>query len=125
MLWIPAFGAMDLKSEFQKFTANIRQRDGSYKAVEIDSVSKMRQIERDTERAAANHEGEALRFRAWSQDDSNGDVNAFGPMCPPPLDPAIARKYGLRSGTIKSVEAPTVELGPGVTDANVSPLLGE
>jgi len=122
MLWIPAVGAMDAREPFQTFPIQVKQPNGTYKEVTIDSLAKLRKVERDSEVAARNGEGEAIRARMWSHDRSNGDVNAFGP------DPSVAptseakARFGLRGGT-KPIDAPeSVTLGPGVTEANVSAL---
>lgn len=122
MAYRPPRVVMDAKEPFQRFDVQVRQRDDTYKTVSVDSVAKMRTLERESEQCARNGEGEAIRFRMWSQNASNGDVNAFGPDPSQPLDPAVKARFGLRGGTIKSVDAPEVELGPGVTDANVSAL---
>lgn len=122
MQWIPQIGMMDAREPFQRFSANIRQRDGSYQVVEIDSLTKMRRIERETEQAARNGEGEALRFRMWNNDASNGDANTFGPD--PGVAPSAAAKhrFGLQHGTKPISDPDSVVLGDGVTDANVSAL---
>lgn len=123
MLWIPRVGAMDLGGSFQSFTTEVRQPDGTYRPVTIDSLAKLRSIERATEIAARNGEGEALRFRMWSHDRSNGDANAFGPDPTPTLTPEVKARFGLRGGVLKSVEAPEVTLGPGVTESTASALV--
>lgn len=129
MEWIPQIGRMDAGSgsSFTAFDVEVRQPDGSHKAVHIDSLRKLRQVERDTEQQARNGEGQALRWRDYSQDPSNKDVNTFGP------DPAQlareelatlqaeARSRG-RVTAEKHREAPAVTLGAGVTEATTSPL---
>ena len=122
MSYIPPRVAMDAKEPFQRFSTEIRQPDGSYQPVEIDSVSKMRRIERESEIRARNGEGEAIRFRMWSNDRSNGDMNTFGPDPAPVLTPEAKKRFGLRGGTITTVDAPEVTLGDGITEANVSAL---
>jgi len=70
---------MDARSDggtgkgFQKFSVDV---DG--RPVEIDSLHKLRTIERESEQRYRNGEGEPLRFRAWTQEASNMDVGAFG-----------------------------------------------
>lgn len=71
--WIPQVGAIDAKEPFQRFSV---YQDG--KKVTIDSLHKMRQIEKDSEQRYINGEGEPLRFRAYSQNTSNTDVSSFG-----------------------------------------------
>lgn len=91
MVWIPA-ARFDLKGDgdgdkgFQKFTVHRQQptkiADGTYalQHVEetIDSLSKVRKIERESEQRYRDGEGEPLRFRAYAQGASNTDVGAFG-----------------------------------------------
>jgi hypothetical protein len=122
MSYIPPRVAMDT---FTPFSTEIRQPDGSYKSVAVDSLATMRRIERESEQRAKNGEGEAIRFRMWSNDRSNGDVNTFGPDPTPILSPEVKTRFGLRGGALKSVDAPEVTLGDGVTEANVSALVGE
>jgi hypothetical protein len=73
MAWIPQVGAIDAKEPFQRFSI---YQDGQ--KVEIDSLHKMRQIEKESEQRYINGEGEPLRFRAYSQNTSNTDVSSFG-----------------------------------------------
>lgn len=126
-------------STFKSFDFQQRQPDGSYRTVTVSSVKQMRDLERSSEQAARNGEGEAIRFRAWSQNDSNGDTNSFGP------DPSVQARAELaamrqaaveagarkREGKISAAVGETARqaaetLGPGVTEATASPLsLGE
>jgi len=75
----PGDFAMDARSDggtgkgFQKFSVDV---DGH--PVEIDSLHKLRTIERESEQRYRNGEGEPLRFRAWTQEASNMGVSAFG-----------------------------------------------
>lgn len=74
----PGDFTMDARSDggtgqgFQKFSVDV---DG--RAVEIDSLHKLRTVERDSEQRYRNGEGEPLRFRAFSQNASNRDVGSF------------------------------------------------
>lgn len=125
--WIPQVGAVDAREPFQRFPVQIRQRDGSYRETEVGSLSQMRRIEAQTEQAARNGEGEAMRFRMWSHDHGQGDQNSFGP------DPATAaradlararaalptRRHGSRLTARRGDGVAT--LGPGVTEDSASP----
>lgn len=77
----------DLKTDgeggqgFQKFTVHrqVPTKDGLVQREEqIDSIHKLRQIEKDSEQRYRNGEGEPLRFRAYAQDRSNRDRSSFG-----------------------------------------------
>lgn len=66
---------------FQKFTVHrtVPTRDGIQHVEEVvDSVHKLRQIEKDSEQRYRNGEGEPIRFRVYNQDHSNMDRNSFG-----------------------------------------------
>ena len=82
MDWIPQ-AAFDLKTDgeghkgFQKFTVHRQGPEGSIRE-EIDSLHKLRQIEKDSEQRYRNGEGEPLRFRGYSQSRSNMQVGSFG-----------------------------------------------
>ena len=87
MVWVVPVVAMDAKEPGQRFEVtreiydkNPRTGDvDRHQQVEvIDSVHKMRQIERDSEQRYRNGEGEPMRFRALSQGKSNLDVGLFG-----------------------------------------------
>ena len=82
---IPAIGRMDVGgvkgASFQPFEVSrqLPTREGLQEHTEtIDSVHKLRQVERDSEQRYRDGEGEPLRFRAWTQDSSNRDVGSFG-----------------------------------------------
>lgn len=117
MDWIPKVGRMDALEPFQRFTT----RDGAGREVVIDSLHKLRQVEKESEQLARNGEGEHLTWRHYSNDKSNRDVNTHGDAPQQSPDPTFVQKFGK---AIKSKEAPEVEYGPGVTDANTSALGG-
>lgn len=128
MRWIPQVGRMDAGSgsSFTAFDTDVLQPDGSHRTVHIDSLRKLRQVERETEIAARNGEGQPLRWRDYSQDRSNADVNLFGP------DPAqqaraeletLRQAVGARGRTARTTVDPTaITTGPGVPAQGVSPL---
>lgn len=86
MEWIP-MARFDLRTDggegksFQKFSVfqQVPTKEGLVqREVEIDSLHKLRQVERDSEQRFRNGEGEALRFRMANQDASNKLENSFG-----------------------------------------------
>lgn len=116
-------------STFQSFDVQQRQPDGSYKPVRVSSVRQMREIERQTEQRARDGEGEAMRFRMWSHDDSQGDQNSFGddPSVQARKELGQLRQQALEAGgrqrearlakiTGAEAEANASQLGPGVTE---------
>lgn len=125
MTWMPQ-ARFDMRSDsgssdIPKFTV----RDGQNQLVEIDSLHKLRKLERESEQQARNGEGQPLRFRAYSQNRSNMQDNTFGPD--PASRPSTAgkKKFGLQGAT-KQIDAsqgePTHTYGPGVNDSNTSAL---
>ena len=120
MRWIPQTTAMDAggvkTAGFRAFDTT----DGRGEPVHIDSLRKLRQVERESEVHARNGEGQPMIFRRWSQSDSNQDQptlskNYQGGEQP---TPEAARRFG---GAMRKVlNEPAY--GPGVTDANTSAL---
>lgn len=124
---IPAIGRMDAGngSTFQAFEVarEVVDRNPATGQIErfqrkelIDSVHKARAIERDSERRAANGEGEPMRFRMLSQNPSNKDAGSFGSFTPGPK----LEKSGRVSVTRHGEDAPTAEVAPGVPEGGGS-----
>lgn len=125
MGWVPQ-ARFDLRSDsaasdIPKFTTY----DGQNNLVEIDSLHKLRTLERESEQQARNGEGQPLRFRAYSQNRSNIQDNTFGPD-PASRPSAVGKKkFGLQGATRKIDAAegvPVHSYGPGVNDSNTSAL---
>ncbi len=125
MQWVIPRLRMDLRTDgegasgqtFQKFHV----RDGRNHLVEIDSTSKLRQVERESEQLARNGEGQIVRFRAWEQNHSNMSVNVFGDgPTEKPTDEG-KRKFGRQAG-FSTPDDPDCSYGPGVNDSNTSAL---
>lgn len=76
--WLPQVGAMDAAGTFTPFSVEVQGRNGVHQTRTVDSLHTLRTIERETEQAHRNGEGQPMRFRMWSNDRSNGDVNSFG-----------------------------------------------
>lgn len=130
--WIPQVGRIDAASgpSFQRFTMQQRQRDGSFKEITLSSVADLRRVERESEVAARNGEGEAVRFRAWSQDRGN-DTNTFGEapdaQVRRELAAAQSEARGRRRQRLdvirgRAAEENARQLGPGVTEASTGAL---
>lgn len=84
--WVP-MARFDLKTDgdgdrgFQKFEVSrlVPTREGPQQVTEtVDSLHKLRQIEKDSEQRYRDGEGEPLRFRGYAQNRSNVDVGLFG-----------------------------------------------
>jgi hypothetical protein len=117
--WIPQVGRMDAYEPFQAFSTY----DGQNRPVVVDSLTKLRRIERESEQQARNGEGQPMVWRRYAQDASNRDVPTLGPLEGPAArpDPAVARRVGK---VVRSAEEPDHAYGPGVSDANTSALKG-
>jgi hypothetical protein len=78
----PGDFAIDAKEPFQRFTFYRQQPDRAGHLVQveetIDSLHKVRAIEKDSEQRYIDGEGEPLRFRGYSTSASNRDVPGFG-----------------------------------------------
>lgn len=89
----------------------------------VESLQQIRQIERDSERAERNGEGQAMRFRAFSQDTANGGMqhNTFGE--PPQRAPKLHDDRGRQKISFDVVDGEPVEvMGPGADEALASAL---
>lgn len=124
MEWIPAaqFDLMSDGTTFPKFTTT----DARGNRVEIDSLHKVRQIERDSEVAARNGEGQQMVFRNFAQSRGNRLDGTLGSVPAPSLSAAAKSKFGLRGGATPLAAgpdgAPDIPYGPGVNDSNASAL---
>lgn len=131
MIWVVPRLRMDLRTDgegtsgqrFQKFTA----RDGLNNLVEIDSLHKLRQVERESEKMAADGIGQPIRFRAYAQDHSNMGQNTFGDGPAEKPTAEHKRRFGFRGGASQlqrdsDGNDPECPYGPGVDESNASAL---
>ncbi len=91
MDWIPQVGRMDAYEPNAEFDHVLK--DGT--TVHIDSLAKLRAVERDSEQRARNGEGEQLRWRDYSQDKSNTDAHSFAKSLTDPHGDIAARNAGI------------------------------
>lgn len=118
--WIPQVGRMDAACGpgFQAFEV----RDGQNNLVKVDSLHKLRTLERESEQQHKNGEGQPLVFRAYSQNRSNHDVHSLDPQRfagGEQPDPAWVKKHG---AALRSATEPDVAYGPGIDDSTPSAL---
>lgn len=116
--WIPQIGAMDAKEPFQEFEVY----DGRNRRVLIDSLRRLRQVERESEKLAADGVGQPMVFRRWAQDDSNRDVPTLGAYGGERPDPAKVKQFKPAAATEDA--AIDTKFGPGVNLSNASALGG-
>jgi len=112
--WIPQVGRMDAYEPFQEFEA----RDGQNNPVVVDSLKKLRDIERESEQQFRNGEGQPLVWRAYSNDRSNRDVHALHPNWHGGEQPTREAVKKFAPALRRSAEEPDLAYGPGVSDAS-------
>lgn len=124
MSWIPQ-ARMSVFSDGTGF-AKFSTTDTHGQPVEIDSLRKLRQVERDSEVAARNGEGQQMVFRAFSNTRGNRLDHTLGDIAAPAISAEGKRKFGLQGGASPIAAgpdgAPDIPYGPGVSDANASAL---
>ena len=105
---------MDAYEPFQEFEV----RDGQNHLVTVDSLAKLRKIERESEQQYRNGEGQPLVWRRYSQDPSNHDVSALHPHWTggEQPDPAWVRAH---AGDLRrDARIADTAYGPGVSDSS-------
>jgi hypothetical protein len=122
MTWLPQTCAMDVGgvkgAAFKAFDTT----DGRGTPVHIDSLRKLRQVERESETHARNGEGQPMIFRRWAQGDSNKDQPTLSQTYNGGEQPSKAAAHRFGSTLRKSAEAPDHQFGPGVSESNTSAL---
>jgi hypothetical protein len=113
MAWVPQIGRMDfLATPFEAL-------DGKNEPVFIDTLSKLRAVERESEKLAADGMGQSLTWRMYSQTHSNQGVNTHGPdPSEQPTEESKKRFAPVRHGELM----PERDYGPAVNDSNASAL---
>jgi hypothetical protein len=96
--------------------------DGRGQPVHIDSLAKLRQVERESEQAYRNGEGQPVVFRAWSQTRGNKLDSALHKSMDGGEQPTEAGKRKFGSAIRAHAEEPSGTYGPGVSDSNTSAL---
>lgn len=117
MQWIPQVGAMDTYDVNLCFDV----KDGRNQLIHVDSLKKLRMVERESEAMAANGEGQKMVWRKYSQDRSN--VHKHSIMEDPSEAPtrASARRFSpIRHGE----KQPDRAFGPQVGEHNATALKG-
>ena len=123
MAWIAAAPAVHYGSVKTCAFKAFDTRDGYGQPVHIDSLRKLRQVEKESEQAYRNGEGQPLVFRAWAN-QRNG--NKLDSPLHASMDggehPTAAAKQRFGSAIRAQATEPSGEYGPGVSDANTSAL---
>jgi hypothetical protein len=113
--WVPAAPAMDFGPSggagFKAFTIDEEIR-GETQRIEIDSLAKLRRVERESEQRARNGEGRPLVWRDYQQGRSNRDVHT--------LSTNLADPHGVRETIQPKVQDGTItpRRGAAVTAAH-------
>lgn len=125
MIPIPAIGSMDIGAVKSVGFQGFETTDGRGHPVLVDSLHKLRQVERESEQAYRNGEGQPMVWRRYAQDPSNRDQptlskSYYGGDAP---TPAAKQRFGSTAQRHGDAE-PAGTYGPGVSDANASALKG-
>ena len=122
MIWIPQTRAMDVGGVKGAAFRAFETRDGRNQPVLVDSLHKLRQIERESEQQARNGEGQQMTWRQYSQDPSNKHVHTLMKDPTPTITGKTTRGVPLVRETLRPSESgePEVTMGDGVV--GVSPL---
>ena len=123
MDWLPQIN-LSLIADSARQPVEVLQPDGSSKTVEVSSLADIRRLERESEQAYRNGEGQPLRWRAYSQNASNQDINSFGAPPDARPDPQFVKRAKPRPATDAEM-ASIGAYGLGVSDANTSAMAGE
>lgn len=122
LVWIPAAPALhygDVKgAAFKSFDTT----DGRGNPVHIDSLRKLRQVEKESEQMARDGVGQPMVWRRYAQDGSNKDQPTLAPDYNGGEQPSPEAAHRFGSSLRKSAEEPEQGFGPGVSEANASAL---
>lgn len=122
MTWIAAAPAVHYGSVKTAGFKAFDTFDGRGNPVHIDSLRKLRQVEKQSEIDYRNGEGQPMVFRAWSQNAGNKLDSPLHKSMDGGEQPTAEGKRKFGSTLRKSAEAPDTSYGPGVSDANTSAL---
>lgn len=117
LTWIPKVGAVDTYEPMVEFETT----DGRGQRVVIDSLHKLRQIERESEQQARNGEGQQMVWRQYSQDPSQRHDHTLMKDPTPAISGKTKRGEPIVREVLQADESgePHVEMGAGVV--GVSP----
>ena len=122
MTIIPPRVTMDALEPMQEFAVTVEDGQGGHRVEVIDSLAKLRRVERESEQRYKNGEGRPMVWRDYSQDRSNRDAHTLGSMDAPVITDEMKRKF--RPTPVEANVAESTALGPGVTEHTPSPLDG-
>lgn len=120
MTVIPPRVTIDALEPMQEFAVTVEDGKGGWKVETIDSLTKLRKVEAESEQRHRNGEGRPMCWRDYSNDRSNADVHTLGKVDQPRVTPEMAKKYAPRP--VAAAEAESLTYGAGVTDATTSAL---
>jgi hypothetical protein len=122
MAWLPGTTAMDVGGVKTAGFRAFETTDGRGDPVQIDSLRKLRQVERESEVHTRNGEGQPLIFRRWAQGDSNKDQPTLSKDYRGGEQPTKAAAHRFGSTLKRSTEVPDHTFGPAVNESNTSAL---
>jgi hypothetical protein len=123
MSWIPQTRAMDIGGVKTAGFRGFYTTDGRGDRVFVDSLRKLRQVEREAEQAYRNGEGQPMVFRRWAQDPSNADLPTLSKSYAGGEQPTPEAKHRFGATAQRHPEEPEGRVfGPGVDLSNASAL---
>ena len=124
LAWVAAAPAVHYGSVKTAAFKAFDTTDGYGNPVHIDSLQKLRRIEKESEQAYRNGEGQPMVFRAWAntQASDNKLDNPLHASFDGGEQPTAEGKRKFGATLRKSMDAPDHSYGPGVSDANTSAL---
>lgn len=118
--WMPQVGRMDASSG-PGFTA-FEAHDGHNQPVVVDSLHTLRRIERESEQAERNGEGQQVVWRHYSNEPSNKHVHALHPRWTGGAQPDPAWVKANAAQLKHDASVADTEYGPGIDDSTPSAL---
>lgn len=122
MDWIPQTTAMDVGGVKGAAFKAFDTYDAQNRPIRIENLRALRKVERESEQAYRNGEGQPLTFRMWSQNRSNRDVRADGQDWTGGEQPTPAAAHKFGKTLQRSTTEPNEGFGPGVHEGNASAL---
>ena len=122
MVWLPGTIAMDAGAVKTSGFKGFHTTDGRGHPVHVDSLHKLRQVERESEAMARDGVGQPMVFRRWAQERSNQDQPTLSKSYAGGEQPTPAAAHRFGQTLRRSAEAPDHSFGPGVHEGNASAL---
>lgn len=125
MIWIPQTTAMDIGAVKTSGFRGFWTTDGRGERIHVDSLHKLRQVEKAAEQAYRNGEGQPMIWRRWAQDSSNRDQPTLSKSYDGGEQPTEAARQKFGPELQRHAEEPSIPFGPGVSESSATALKGD